>query len=179
MLASDIMQPDVISVPTTMDLRDLAKLLLEKGITGAPVVDEHGDLAGVISQRLLPRQGGVMGDSGAYVEELTSVYPESLADLMLARIVWDFATFPSSTSSDVAQSQISKQRLQMGSRLLMDQGALQQAAAEFLLQYFSDEKDLEFQQQVAQYALKHFSFFNINRALPPALLEQQRRWLHK
>ncbi len=49
-LARDIMNPDVISVPTTMDLRDLGKLFLEKGITGAPVVDDEGNLAGVISQ---------------------------------------------------------------------------------------------------------------------------------
>ena len=49
-LARDIMNRDVISVPTTMDLRDLARLFLERGITGAPVVDEQGDLAGVISQ---------------------------------------------------------------------------------------------------------------------------------
>ena len=48
--ARDIMSRDVISVPTTMDLRDLAKLFLERGITGAPVVDERGDLAGVVSQ---------------------------------------------------------------------------------------------------------------------------------
>jgi CBS domain-containing protein len=50
LLARDIMNTDVISVTTTMDLRDLAKLFLEKGITGAPVVDEEGGLAGVISQ---------------------------------------------------------------------------------------------------------------------------------
>ena len=49
-VARDIMNPEVISVPTTMDLRDLAKLFLEKGITGAPVVDPDGSLAGVISQ---------------------------------------------------------------------------------------------------------------------------------
>jgi CBS domain-containing protein len=49
-LARDIMSRDVISVPSTMDLRDLAKMFLEKGITGAPVVDEQGDLAGVVSQ---------------------------------------------------------------------------------------------------------------------------------
>lgn len=48
--AKDIMSSDVICVPREMDLRDLAKLFLEKGITGAPVVDEKGDLAGVISQ---------------------------------------------------------------------------------------------------------------------------------
>ena len=48
--AGDIMSRDVISVPSSMDLRDLAKLLLAKGITGAPVVDDEGNLAGVISQ---------------------------------------------------------------------------------------------------------------------------------
>jgi CBS domain-containing protein len=49
-LARDIMNPNVIAVSTKMDLRDLARLFLEKGITGAPVIDERGDLAGVISQ---------------------------------------------------------------------------------------------------------------------------------
>jgi CBS domain-containing protein len=49
-LARDIMKREVISVPTSMDLRDLAKLFLERGITGAPVVDAQGELAGVVSQ---------------------------------------------------------------------------------------------------------------------------------
>jgi len=49
-LARDIMNPNVIAVSTKMDLRDLARLFLEKGITGAPVIDEQGNLAGVISQ---------------------------------------------------------------------------------------------------------------------------------
>ena len=50
MRAADIMTRQVISVPSEMDLRDLAKLFLERGITGAPVVDEEGNLAGVVSQ---------------------------------------------------------------------------------------------------------------------------------
>lgn len=49
-LARDIMSSDVIAVPADLDLRDLAKLFLEKGITGAPVVDGGGELVGVISQ---------------------------------------------------------------------------------------------------------------------------------
>lgn len=50
LLARDIMKHEVIAVRTTMDLRDLARLFLEQGITGAPVVDEEDNLAGVISQ---------------------------------------------------------------------------------------------------------------------------------
>ncbi|MDX1388652.1 MAG: CBS domain-containing protein, partial [Acidobacteriota bacterium] len=50
MRAGDIMSHEVICVPADMDVRDLTKLFLEKGITGAPVVDAHGDLQGVISQ---------------------------------------------------------------------------------------------------------------------------------
>ncbi len=49
-VAAEVMRSNVVSVLTTMDLRDLAKLFLEHGITGAPVVDEDGNLAGVISQ---------------------------------------------------------------------------------------------------------------------------------
>ncbi len=48
--ARDIMIKDVICVPEEMDLRDLARLFLEKGITGAPVVDREGNIQGVISQ---------------------------------------------------------------------------------------------------------------------------------
>ena len=48
--ASDIMSRDVICVARDTDLRDLAKMFLAKGITGAPVVDAQGDLCGVISQ---------------------------------------------------------------------------------------------------------------------------------
>ena len=54
-LAKDIMNRDVISVRSDMDLRDLGKLFLDKGITGAPVVERDGTLAGVISQRLARR----------------------------------------------------------------------------------------------------------------------------
>lgn len=50
LVAADIMSANVICVSKSADLRDLAKLFLSKGITGAPVVDEQGDLCGVISQ---------------------------------------------------------------------------------------------------------------------------------
>lgn len=49
-MAKDIMNPRVVSVTSTMDLREVAKVFVEEGITGAPVVDEMGHLVGVISQ---------------------------------------------------------------------------------------------------------------------------------
>jgi len=49
--AGDVMVRDVVSVRSDMDLRDLAKLFLDRGITGAPVVDAEANLVGVISQR--------------------------------------------------------------------------------------------------------------------------------
>jgi CBS domain-containing protein len=48
--ARDAMRTDVITVSVTMDLRELAKLFLDKGITGVPVLDRDGALAGVVSQ---------------------------------------------------------------------------------------------------------------------------------
>lgn len=60
--AKDVMNVDVISVPSDMDLRDLAKMFLDKGITGAPVVDAKGELAGVISQTDLVYYSMTRGD---------------------------------------------------------------------------------------------------------------------
>jgi CBS domain-containing protein len=50
-VARDIMNPQVITIADSMDLREAAKILVEGGISGAPVVDELGHLVGVISQR--------------------------------------------------------------------------------------------------------------------------------
>ncbi|MDH3687913.1 MAG: CBS domain-containing protein [Gammaproteobacteria bacterium] len=49
-LARDIMTREVVCVSTDTDLRDVFKLFVEKGISGAPVIDDNGDVIGVISQ---------------------------------------------------------------------------------------------------------------------------------
>jgi CBS domain-containing protein len=49
-VAKDIMHANVFTVMDDMNLREAAKLLVEEGISGAPVVDELGNLLGVISQ---------------------------------------------------------------------------------------------------------------------------------
>lgn len=54
-LAEDIMSRNVLCVFADMDLRDLSKVFLEHGITGAPVTTEDGTLRGVVSQSDLIR----------------------------------------------------------------------------------------------------------------------------
>lgn len=47
--ASDLMNPEVLTVRDDMSVRDLAAFLIDNEITGAPVEDEHGKLVGVVS----------------------------------------------------------------------------------------------------------------------------------
>lgn len=48
-LVRDAMQHQVIGVVPEMTVRELIQLLLENGITGAPVLDPRGKVAGVVS----------------------------------------------------------------------------------------------------------------------------------
>lgn len=50
MRATDVMTTDVITVGPEMTVRDLAMLLAERGISGAPVVDQSGQLVGIVSE---------------------------------------------------------------------------------------------------------------------------------
>ncbi len=56
LLAKDIMTRDMITIHHTASLRELSKLLSERGITGVPVVDEEGHLLGMISMRDVIRE---------------------------------------------------------------------------------------------------------------------------
>lgn len=50
-LARDVMNEDVFTVPADLSVRELASVLLDREISGAPVVDEDGKLVGVVSFR--------------------------------------------------------------------------------------------------------------------------------
>ena len=49
--ARDIMTTDVVTVTPQTGVRELAALLLERHISGAPVVDEAGKVLGVVTER--------------------------------------------------------------------------------------------------------------------------------
>lgn len=46
---ADVMQHQVVTVPLDLTVRELSRLLLDHGISGAPVVDEAGRSVGVVS----------------------------------------------------------------------------------------------------------------------------------
>ena len=48
-LAEDVMNPEVVSVSDDLPVQQLADLFVEKGISGAPVVNSTGRLVGVVS----------------------------------------------------------------------------------------------------------------------------------
>lgn len=50
MQAKDVMTTNVISVDVETTVREACQLLLEKGITGLPVVNQEGQLVGMITE---------------------------------------------------------------------------------------------------------------------------------
>jgi len=51
MKAKDIMTTELITVHPDLSIRQLIKLMLEKSISGVPVVDEFNNLVGIISEK--------------------------------------------------------------------------------------------------------------------------------
>jgi CBS-domain-containing membrane protein len=47
---ADVMTRDVITVTPETSLRDLAEILSQKNINGVPVVDDEGEVVGVVSE---------------------------------------------------------------------------------------------------------------------------------
>lgn len=57
--AADIMTEEVVSVKRETPLKEVARLMAEQGISGVPVIEEDGKVAGVISEKdFLSRMGG-------------------------------------------------------------------------------------------------------------------------
>jgi CBS domain-containing protein len=59
--ASNVMVKDVITVSDSTPLKDVARMFVEKKITGAPVVNAAGELVGVISETDIIRKTNNIG----------------------------------------------------------------------------------------------------------------------
>ncbi|MBW9107599.1 CBS domain-containing protein [Paraburkholderia phenoliruptrix] len=62
MRASDVMTGNVISVTPDMTIREVARLFVEKRISGAPVLDPDGSVVGMISEGDLLRRSEIGTD---------------------------------------------------------------------------------------------------------------------
>lgn len=67
MLTKEIMQTEVVTVGPFMTLREAGAILAQRGITGAPVVDQEGELVGVVSQTDIVRCGASHEKDGVSV----------------------------------------------------------------------------------------------------------------
>ena len=59
--AADVMIREVITVNETTSLKEVARLFIDRKFTGAPVVNEQGELIGVISETDIIRKSNSMG----------------------------------------------------------------------------------------------------------------------
>lgn len=55
MKVGDVMKKDVVSILKGTPYREVAKILIEKKVSGAPVIDEAGKIIGVVSEKDLFR----------------------------------------------------------------------------------------------------------------------------
>jgi len=67
--AAEIMTRNVVCLNEDLDIRECEKILLEKGISGAPVVDTEGHLLGVLSKTDLVTHHYVTGEESSGAEE--------------------------------------------------------------------------------------------------------------
>jgi CBS domain-containing protein len=59
LLARDVMTTEVVTVPPSMTMQELARLLAERHISGVPVVDHMGRVFGIVSEAdILSRRQG-------------------------------------------------------------------------------------------------------------------------
>jgi CBS domain-containing protein len=80
MRARDVMTTDVVTVSPETSVRDAARLMLGKRISGLPVVDAAGQLVGVISEGDLMRRAELITERRPWWEALASSPEEKAHD---------------------------------------------------------------------------------------------------
>ncbi|MDA8169470.1 MAG: CBS domain-containing protein [Nitrospiraceae bacterium] len=72
--AKEIMKTDVITVPPEMTVGELGRFLIEKNISGAPVVDSEGALVGIVTENDL-----ISRDKRLHIPTLLRVFDAYIA----------------------------------------------------------------------------------------------------
>ena len=114
-LARDLMKGPVRQLTTRTLVRDAAAFLLRHGISGAPVIDDHGrwigvftqnDLARYVQQRIRPKTSGRTLESREKVEVDFEALPDQFGetpvqDLMTLGL---YTVFPQATLEEVVHT---------------------------------------------------------------------------
>jgi CBS domain-containing protein len=99
MKARDVMVSPVVTVKPSCTVKELAKILLERGISGVPVVDDAGKLVGIVSEGdLLHRaEAGterqhswwlrVVAGDGTLAADYAKAHARKIADVMTREVV--------------------------------------------------------------------------------------------
>jgi len=118
--AHDIMTTAVITISPEADITEAAKLLIDKGVNGLPVVDGQGRLVGILCQSDLVRMqkslpipslftlldGFVPLSSTALLEaEVKRIAASKVADAMSAKVV---TVSPDTTIDEIATLMVDK-----------------------------------------------------------------------
>ena len=92
--ARDFMMPQLVTLTTDMELLDAIQLLVEKQVSGAPVLDAQGNLVGILTERDCLAQTVVAtyhGEAGGRVAEVMSADVRTVdADASLMDIAESF-----------------------------------------------------------------------------------------
>jgi CBS domain-containing protein len=98
----DLMTRDVVTVRPTTPLKDVAKLLVERRISGVPVVDDGGTVLGVVSEGdLVLKEQGTDAVERRPLARIFGDSPETRAQLakVVALTAGDAMTAPAITTS--------------------------------------------------------------------------------
>ena len=63
MRAKDIMTANVVTISPEAEIAEIAQLLIDKNISGVPVVDANGRPVGMVSEGDLLQQAGLAGEA--------------------------------------------------------------------------------------------------------------------
>jgi CBS domain-containing protein len=90
--ASDLMNPEVLTVHDDMTVRELAAFLIENEISGAPVADAEERLVGVVS--LVDVAAAASGEGGRLARAGSAYFIGDLGDWEEGRDDGDFGALP-------------------------------------------------------------------------------------
>jgi CBS domain-containing protein len=96
MLVKDHMVTNVITLDPDMEILQATQVLLREDISGAPVLDKHGRLVGVLTERDSMRvtlHAGYHGSPGGLVRDYMSPKPETVSpDDTIVEVAEKFVT---------------------------------------------------------------------------------------